>query len=144
YSPVPRKRSFIPVNIGKMHGSIWCTGVFDRLIDLICARSDGVIGPLSLLSLRRTSFSSDASSPKSTAAGCALQSAAAFFTNVGAGAAGCEGVGGAGAGAAASGAAGLSLFGSSQPVNPVNPDNAASAGKSGNERTAARVTVFME
>src|SRR5580658_4736676 len=103
-----------------MHGSTWWIVEVDRLIDLICARSDGVIGPLSLPSLRRTSFSSSASSPKSISAGCALQSAAVFFTTWGAGGVdgggGGVGVGAGAAAAAASGAAGLSLDGSSQAI----------------------------
>ena len=58
------------VNIGKMHGSIWWIGsCVVRLIDLICASSDGAMGPVSFCSLRLTSFSSAALSVKSTVAG---------------------------------------------------------------------------
>lgn len=70
-------------NIGKMHGSIWCIFTVERLIDLICARSAGVIEPASLPSLRRTSFS-NAGSSKSTVAGWGLQSAGVFFGSAGA------------------------------------------------------------
>src|ERR1700750_3326710 len=104
----------MPVSRGQMHGSIWWMVSCDRLIDLICARSPGVMGPLSLLSFRRTSFSIAALSPKSIVAGGALQAAASFFTNAGAGAAASTGMGagvgvGVGAGAAASGADGAAL-----------------------------------
>src|SRR5580693_6276076 len=105
-----------------MHGSIWWTfWLAERLIDLIVPRSAGVIGPLSLLSLRRTSFSSTASSPKSTSVGWGLQSATDFFTYFGGGGVVADGVGtGVGAGAAtaaASGTAGLSLDESSQAIS---------------------------
>src|SRR5580700_4742785 len=69
-----------------------------RLIDLIVARSAGVIAPLSFPSLRRTSCSSTASSPKSTT--CGLQSVATRFTNLGAGGVEATGAGGGVAGGA--------------------------------------------
>src|SRR4051812_47305197 len=105
-----------------MQGSIWFTGACARLMDLIVARSDGASGPLSLPSLRRTSFSSAASSPKSTVVGCALQSAVVFFTNATVGAAlGVGATDGVGTGAAdgiatadALAAGAVSGFGSSQ------------------------------
>ena len=82
------------------------------------------MGPLSLPSLRRTSFSSAASSPKSTVGACALQSAALRFVNVGVGAG--AGTVGDGAGGttvtegAASGAAAVSVFGSSHAITDGN------------------------
>src|SRR5260370_11082489 len=65
-----------------MHGSIWCTVAFTRLIVLTAARSAGVIEPASLPTFFLTSRSSAASSPKSFAAACALQSDAFFFFSV--------------------------------------------------------------
>lgn len=138
YSPWPRNRSFIDVNIGKMHGSIWWMVACERLIDLICARSPGVMGPLSFASLRRTSFSRASSSPKSMLAGCALQSEALFFTKAGAGGGGGVGGGGGGGSAAegaADAAAGAWLAGSSHATR------ASMAAE--RETSAAAMAFFM-
>src|SRR5580698_9659813 len=84
------------------------------------ARSEGVIAPASLPSLRRTSCSSAASSSKSIELGCGLQSEASFFFTVligsGGGAGGTGGTGGGLAAGAADSATGTLVFGSSHAV----------------------------
>ena len=67
------------VSSGKTHGSIWWIFAVERLIDLICARSAGVMFPVSLPVFLRTSFSSSGSSVKSIVDGCGLQSDALFL-----------------------------------------------------------------
>src|SRR5579863_5064252 len=113
-----------------MHGSIWCIALaWERLIDLMVARSAGVMLPVALLSFRRTSASRVASSPKSMVVGCGLQSATVRFLKTAVGAGGGVGsgaaVGGGGAlDAAAAGSAGFgeSVLGSSQaPTTKAQP-----------------------
>src|SRR5580692_1744114 len=85
------------------------------------ARSEGVIAPASLPSLRRTSCSSAASSSKSIELGCGLQSEASFFFTVLIGSGGgAGGTGGGLAAGAADSATGALVFGSSHAVRESN------------------------